>query len=330
MSAGLKSERARAEREGDWKQLERLLAKAESGAGALSDEELLALPVLYRSAMSALASARATSLDLALVQYLESLCSRAYYFVYGVRTRMWRRFARYLAHDLPREVRSLWRETLASAVLTFGPAAAAYFLVMANPDWFYAFVDAGLAGGRDPGASAEFLRQTLYGGGEDDEGLSVFATFLFTHNTQISLWAFALGFVLCMPTAFLLVMNGCMLGAMIAVFAGKGLGMEFLAWLSIHGVTELFAIVLAGAAGLRIGWKTAFPGALARMEAMIQAGRRGGVVMGGVVIMLFAAGLLEGFGRQVVETDSARFAIALATGLFWLGYYYLPRRETGP
>jgi hypothetical protein len=51
------------------------------------------------------------------------------------------------------------------------------------------------------------------------------------------------------------------------------------------------------------------------------------LVMGGVVMMLVFAGLLEGFGRQLVQSEAIRFAIAGATAVFWFGYYYLPRRE---
>src|SRR5580704_18951308 len=69
----LKSRRFRAEREGDWRRLESLLARVEGrSAAGLSDEELLAIPVLYRATLSSLSVARATSLDHSLIDYLES------------------------------------------------------------------------------------------------------------------------------------------------------------------------------------------------------------------------------------------------------------------
>ena len=52
---------------------------------AWTDEELLAIPVLYRATLSSLSVARATSLDHSLIDYLESLSTRAYFFVYGAR-----------------------------------------------------------------------------------------------------------------------------------------------------------------------------------------------------------------------------------------------------
>lgn len=323
----LRSQRFRAEREGDWKRLERLLGKVEgASAGALSDEELLALPVLYRATLSSLSVARATSLDKSLIDYLEDLSTRAYFLVYGVRGKPLERIGRFIAHDWPAAVKAVWPETLASGFAFILGAVVAFVLVGGDPDWFYAFVPRELAGGRDPAATAEFLRQTLYGKPDGSTGLSAFATFLFTHNVQVSLMAFALGFAFGLPTVVLTFWNGCTLGALYAVFARQGLGSELGGWLMIHGATELFACVLAGAAGLRIGLSLAFPGDRTRMEAAAGAGRTAGAVMAGVVVMLLFAGLLEGFGRQLITTDAARYAIAVGTGVLWLAYFYGPRR----
>jgi uncharacterized membrane protein SpoIIM required for sporulation len=322
----LKSHRFRQEREADWKRLEALLRRAERGsASRLSDEEILALPVLYRTALSSLSVARAISLDQSLIEYLESLCTRAYFFVYGPRTKLIHRIARFFGHDWPASVRALWRETLVATGLSVLGVIAAYFLVLDDASWFYSFVPGGLAGGRDPSASADFLRESL-GGAEDASGLTVFSTYLFTHNSQVALLAFALGFALCLPTVLLLLYNGMTVGAFVAVFAAAGLRYEVGGWLLIHGVTEIFAVILAGAAGLRIGWTLAFPGEKARADALAVAGRTSAIVMAGVVVMLGFAGLLEGFGRQLIVVTELRYAVALATGLWWALYFYLPRQ----
>ncbi|ATC23568.1 stage II sporulation protein M [Caulobacter vibrioides] len=322
----LKSQRFRQEREADWRRLERLIGKVEKGSIAdLSDEDLLAAPVLYRSALSALSVARATSLDRALIAYLETLCARAYFFVYGSRETLWGQLKGFFAGGWPAAVRGLWRETLVSAALMALGVMIAAWLVGHDPDWFYAFVPRELAGGRDPAATTEALAATL--GGKDASGLTVFATFLFTHNAQVALLAFALGFALCVPTAGLVLYNGAMLGAFLALFASRGLGIELGGWLLIHGVTELFAVILAGAAGLRIGWAAAFPGERRRLDALAEAGRHAATVMGGVVVMLFLAGLLEGFGRQLITDTAARYGVAAATALMWGLYFYGPRRH---
>ena len=63
------------------------------------------------------------------------------------------------------------------------------------------------------------------------------------------------------------------------------------------------------------------------ISAATRAGRSAALVMGGVLVMLLAAGLLEGFGRQLITADAVRYAIGLAMLAFWLAYFYLPRRS---
>ncbi|WP_295185176.1 stage II sporulation protein M [uncultured Brevundimonas sp.] len=321
----LKSQRFRQAREDDWRRLERLMDKAEKGsASKLTDAEILAVPVLYRSTLSALSVARETSLDQGLIDYLETLSARAYFFVYGSRATIQDRLVAFFRTDWPAAVRGLWRETLVSAALMLLGALVAGWLVMHEPEWFYAFVPADLSGGRDPAASTETLRATL-DGADGAQGLSAFAAYLFTHNAQVALLAFALGFALCLPTGLLILYNGATLGAFFALFASRGLSFELGGWLLIHGVTELFAVILAGAAGLKIGWAVAFPGQKRRLDAAVEAGRTAGIAMGGVVVMLMFAGLLEGFGRQLIVDTGLRYAVAAASALIWGLYFYAPR-----
>ena len=317
----------RAAREGEWRRLEEIVARAErKSVRALSDEELMALPVLYRGALSSLSVARETSLDLELVTYLEGLCARAYFFVYGVRTSAWRRLRDFFGHDWPDAVRSLWKETLVAFAVTLAGVVAGYLLVANDPTWFGAFVPEELAAGRDFTASRDYLRETLYDEGENGEMLPVFATFLFTHNSQVAILAFALGFAFAVPTILLLVQTGAMVGAFVALFASHRLGVEAVGWLMIHGTTELFAIILAGAAGLRIGSAVVFPGDVSRLAAATRAGRTAAICMAGVIVMLFVAGLLEGIGRQTITSDVVRYVIAVGVLGAWMIFYYLPRR----
>ena len=50
---------------------------------SLRAEDVARLPLLYRATLSSLSVARAISLDKALTDYLETLCARAYFCVYG-------------------------------------------------------------------------------------------------------------------------------------------------------------------------------------------------------------------------------------------------------
>ena len=316
--------RFRAVHQADWERLEQLVSLIERrSVRALDEDELLVLPLLYRSALSSLSSARETSLDRALIGYLEQLCTRAYFQIYGVPVSAFRQLGDFLLRGWPGAIQTLWRETLAALLLTIGGTIAGFLLVIDDPGWFYSIVPDALANGRDPTATAAALRDTLYG--HDKSMLVTFATSLFTHNAQIAIFAFALGFAFAVPTALLLVYNGLMTGAFMAVFASKGLGPQLGGWLFIHGTTEIFAIIIAGAAGFHIGMAVIFPGRAARSDAAVSAGLEGARAMGGAVVMLAAAGLLEGIGRQVINDDAVRYGVGLAMLIAWLLYFYLPR-----
>lgn len=322
----MKSYRFRAEREADWAKLDLIVQQAEKrGVDGLSDADIADLPHLYRQAVSSLSVARSISLDQNVIAYLETLCARAYFFVYGTRARMSERIAQFFARDWAAAVSAAKGPTLLAFLCLFGGALLAFFLTINDPEWYWTF-----HGGwdpRNPNASYEDLRATLYEERRDiGDMLGAFAAQLFSHNSGIAIFAFALGFAFGAPTAILLIYNGVYIGSFYAVFWNKGLAFELTGWLFIHGVTELFAVILAGAAGFMIGGAVAFPGRKTRMQSMRDAGNKAAMVIIGAVIMLFLAALLEGFGRQLINNDMVRYMIAGTTLLFWLGYFYLPRR----
>lgn len=318
----LKSDRFRLEREADWARLEEIITKMERGkARRLSDEDVLALPTLYRTTLSSLSIARESSLDAALIDYLEALALRAYFMVYGTQTSFGRWLKGFFGGGWSRAIRDMKLDIwIALSVMIVGTLIG-YMLVAGDSDWFYALVPGDFADVRVPGATEEALRGTLFGA-EKQNGLGIFAAYLFSNNAQVAILAFALGFAFAVPSILLLIHNMALLGAMLWVFAQRGLTADFIAWLSIHGTTELFAILLAGAAGIHVGRSIAFPGARSHLVAAREAGKRSAVVMAGVVVMLFCAGLLEGFARQLINDTALRYLVGGGMLLFWLAYFF--------
>jgi uncharacterized membrane protein SpoIIM required for sporulation len=324
-AAALRSDRFRQEREGDWQRLEAIVTRMEKGRlRKISDADLQRLPVLYRTVASSLSVARETSLDAATLAYLEALVQRAWFLVYGPRTTLLGWLGRFLGGEWSRAVRAIWPELLVALTLMVAGTAVGWLLCANNPDWYYALVG-DMAQERAPGASREILRGTLFGHA-DRQGLSIFAAALFSHNAGIAILCFALGFAFGVPPLMLLVQNTASLGAMLWLFASQGLLWEFVGWLSIHGTTELLAILLSGAAGLHIGRSMAFPGDRSVLDAAAAAGQRAATVMAGVVLMLVIAGMLEGLGRQLIESTEARYAIGYSILAFWLVYFFAFRR----
>ena len=320
-AAALRSDRFRLEREREWQRLEDIVARMEKGRlRGLSDDDVIALPALYRTAASSLAVARETSLDAATLEYLDSLVQRAWFQVYGPREGFVAWLRRFLTGGLSRAVRGIWLDICVALAVMVAGAIVGWLLVLQDREWFYALVPSQFGDTRVPGASREVLLESLQVE-QETQGLSAFAAYLFSNNAGVSILAFALGFAFGVPSLMLLLHNMALLGAMLWLYHEAGLTLEFVAWLSVHGTTELFAILLAGAAGMHIGRSMAFPGNRSILAAAAESGRRGAVVMVGVVLMLVAAALLEAFPRQLLGTEG-RLIIGGTMLAFWLAYFF--------
>jgi uncharacterized membrane protein SpoIIM required for sporulation len=319
----LKSARFRGEREASWRELERLVGACESrGASSLSAAELNRLPALYRAAVSSLSVARAISLDKNLLTYLTALAGRAYLCVYGGKRRAGLALADFFRRGFPRQVRRHALLVGAAIALMLLGMATGYRLTAADPERYYDLVDESLAAGRDPGASTAELRAALYHGEEVGTGLlGAFSAFLATHNAQIGILCFALGVAAGAPVVYLLFANGLMLGAMAALYGSRGLGAEFWAWVLPHGITELTAVGLCGAAGMALGGALLFPGRHTRLQALAVRGREAALLVAGAVAMLFVAALIEGVFRQRVHDPVWRWLVAAASLALWSGYF---------
>jgi len=319
----------RREREASWAELELVVARVESsGLSSLDADTLHHLPALYRSTLSSLSVARAISLDRNLIAYLESLSARAYICVYGSNQGGLRALGRFLWRGFPDRVYQFrWQLLLATSVMLLGTLCG-FSLTFDDPERFYAFVEPALAGPRGPSSSRQELLEVIEQGHVALGQLSQFASMLFSHNAKIGLMCFGLGFAAGVPVLLLLFVNGLMLGAMIAVHAHKGLAVAFLTWVLGHGVTELLAVCLCGAAGLALGQALVFPGAQRRLDNLARVGRDAGALAAGSVLLFFVAALLEGYVRQLTSGALSRGVVAGVSAVVWLLYFVRRRKAS--
>lgn len=327
----LRSTRFRKERESGWRELDKIVTRVEKkGLASLSAEEAVRLPSLYRAAVSSLSVARTIVLDRNLLLYLESLALRSYLVVYGPRSGIMQNLHAFFTSGFPRTVRSMAPHlAIAFLALTLG-GLAGYLLTSADMSYFTMLIPESVAQSRGPSSSTAELRNAIF---TDWPGFTetfiVFANFLFRHNTIVGLLSFGLSFALGLPTLLLLAYNGAILGAFIALYASRGLGMDFVAWVSIHGVTEILAILLCGAAGLVIAEKILFPGKRPRLDSLAHYGRKAASVAAGAVLLFFIAGILEGGFRQLIDSTPGRALFAVCTAAAWAAYFSLCAKGDG-
>ena len=323
----LKSSEFRRTREQSWKELERLVDAAERrGVRMLSPQELNRLPQLYRSALSSLSVARAIALDRHLLLYLENLAMRAYLAIYSPKTSLLEAGEHFI-HAFPAAVRKARWHLLIVFIAFMVGTAVGFWLTIDDESWFSTLVPGGLTGDRGVAST----RQSLL----DHEifapwpgwaiSLGVVANFLFSHNTLVGILAFCLGLAAGVPTILLIAYQGLILGAFIGLHYNRDLTVDFLGWVSIHGVTEITAILLCGAAGLVVAEKILFPDRYSRVDSLAMHGRLAAEIAVGAIMMFFVAAILEGGFRELVASTPGRFAVAAATGVGWLAYVLLPQ-----
>lgn len=318
----IRSSRFRAEREEDWKRLEAIVTRTEKqGVRSLGYEDARDLAVLYRQAMNSLSVAREISLDKSLLGYLEALCCRAYLAVYAPQDTLGGLFHRVFVYAIPQAMRrSGLALFLGFAAMILG-GTTGFLLFLDDPTWYNTFMPGSLAGGRGLTSSKEDLLAVIYSDDQDAlDSLGAFAAYLFSHNTRIAIFAFALGIFVCLPSFALATYNGLILGVFLALHFDRNVGIDIIAWLSIHGVTELSAICIATAGGFKLGFAVLFPGNLRRRDSLRKHGRDAVLIAILAAIMLLAAGLLEGFARQLIQDLETRLIVGWGLGLAWLAY----------
>jgi uncharacterized membrane protein SpoIIM required for sporulation len=162
----------------------------------------------------------------------------------------------------------------------------------------------GLWGWRDPTEAQRFSpsaydavtrpRDTTDLGLSSDQQAQV-ASSIMTNNIRVTLLAFAGGLLGGAGTILLLLYNGLELGVVGGLAIGAGNGRPFFELVTAHGVLELSCIVVAGAAGLRLGWAIIDPGFRPRREVVAEEARATIEMVLGTAVWLVVAGLVEGF-----------------------------------
>ncbi len=104
-----------------------------------------------------------------------------------------------------------------------------------------------------------------------DENWYMFG-FYIKNNISVAFQCFAAGLFAGVGSMFFLIYNGVFGGAIAGYLTERGLGETFYSFVVTHAAFELTAIVLSGAAGLRLGHSIISPGA---QYAPAEPGARG-------------------------------------------------------
>lgn len=281
-----------ARRRGAWEELAGLvqLAGTRGGARNLTREQLRRLGPLYRHAAADLAFARLRGASPELLHYLTDLVTRAHGLLYAERGPGASRLGRFLIYGLPYQLRKNLKLILLAAAFFWAGALFSTLLCWQNPEAGKVFLGQQF-GGRDQDTDFyKNLHKTL---GDDTRAQQ--AAFLMQNNIRVAILSFAVGILGALPTPLLMFSNGCVMGPIAVAQHKAGYDLIFWSFIFPHGVPELSAIFIAGAAGMRIGFALLVPGEHSRADALKLAGADAIRLLFGATAFLVLAGLLESY-----------------------------------
>ena len=143
------------------------------------------------------------------------------------------------------------------------------------------------------------------------------------NNIGVSFRAFVMGIFASFGTIVMLFYNGVMLGAFQAFFHERGLLLDSILKIWIHGTLEISAIIIAGCAGLTLGNSILFPGTFSRLDSFKRGAKQGLKIAIGLVPIFITAGFLESFVTRLTLPPVVSASIILASAAFIIWYFIL-------
>ena len=285
----------------EWEAFEHFLDEQK----AFASEEL---PERYRRLCQSLALAADRQYSPALVDRLNRLALRGHHALYRNRRRQTQRVIEFTLGGFPALVRQEWRLVFAATLLFFGPLLGLIALLQVFPEFVHYLLSpediASFHEMYDPAARRLGMR-------EADTSLFMFGFYIW-NNVRIGFQTFAGGLAFGVGSIWFLAANGVIIGAVAGYLTEIGYSATFWSFVAGHSSFELLAIVLSGAAGLRLGVAVIAPGNLSRKAALVAAAKPAVRMMYGAALMFFIAAFIEAFWSPLTEVP---FRVKIGAGI---------------
>jgi uncharacterized membrane protein SpoIIM required for sporulation len=301
-----------AARRQEWARLDEL-SRARSLSGAEVDE----LVTRYRAASADLADIKTSAGRTPQGDYVSTLLARTRLRLTGVRENPGALVPRFFLLQLPAALYRVRWTLLAVAV---------GFLAVTTLVAFWIASDPAAVAALGPEADLESYAEEEFTAYYSENPAAVFAGTVWTNNAWIAAQCVIFGITGLWPL-MVLVQNAVGIGTAAAVMFAFGRGDVFFSFILPHGLLEITAILVAGAAGLQIFWAWVAPGPRSRGEALASAGRSLGTIAIGLVFVLAVSGIIEGFVTPAPWPTAVKITIgALALAAFLAYMLVLGRR----
>lgn len=147
--------------------------------------------------------------------------------------------------------------------------------------------------------------------------------YIAANNTWVTLVMVMSGVLFAIGPVFLLLRNGIMLGAFEYFFFSKGLGVQSILVIWIHGTLEILSIIVAGGAGLVLGHGLLFPKTYSRLISFRNSAKDATKIAIGIIPIIFLAAFFESFITRHTEMPVALSIFILAGSLIFMVWYVI-------
>lgn len=307
------------QRRGDWQELERLLLRMQARRmSRWEGRDITTLSRLYRSVCYDLSLVQSREWGLRLEQYLNDLVAQGHNCLYRSPPRSLETAIEFLCAGFPRLVRQRWQFFLVAFLLFFGPLLISFAVASVDP------VSAEKLVARETlEESRKGYASELYSKMDRDyaEERSAMAGFYVWNNVGIAFQCFAFGAFAGVGTVVVLLFNGISIGTVMGFNLYHGNANNFLSFVISHGSFELIAIVVAGAAGLLLGWGMIHPGERSRRDSLQVHGLDAIKLAAGAGFMLVIAAIIEGYWSPLPIAPMIKYVVGAT--LWFVVFAYL-------
>jgi len=251
--------------------------------------------------------------------YLGRLVAGAHNLLYRDRRNTFVEILRFVAFDVPTEVRRSVRPIALAAAFLFVPAAISYTAVLRHPDVAPTFIPPQMLDRAEEGVTR--ARQGTGYIPDPQVFRPVMASRIIANNVQVTFAAFAFGITAGIGTLVLLLLNGISLGGVFGLYASKGILPLLVAFVAPHGVLELTAICISAGAGLLIAAALLIPGDRTRRRALVENSQRAMRLIAASTLLLIVAGSIEGMVSPIPNWPLwLKLAVSATTLLLLIAY----------
>ena len=277
------------------------------------------MPARYRRLCQSLALATDRQYSPDLIDRLNRLALRGHHALYRNRRRETQQVREFLLGGFAALVRSEWRLVTAAAILFFGPLLGLIAVLQQFPEFVHYLLSpeqiAQFHQMYDPGNKRLGMR-------EADTNLMMFGFYIW-NNIRIGFQTFAGGLLAGLGSVWFLASNAVILGAVGGYLTQVGYSQTFWSFVAGHSSLELIAIVLSGAAGLRLGLALIAPGNRSRKSALVAAAKPAVRLMYGAAMLFLAAAFVEAFWSPLTAVPVSIKYAAGAAGWAIVAAYFL-------